>query len=169
MADQLILERVEANLSRLRLPRIQQVLAETITVAEAAGKSYLAFLDDLFEEEVAQKEQRRVDTALKISGLPFIKGIDEFDFTFQPKLDRKMVMSLFDLTFIRNHANVVFLGPPGVGKIPSGSRLGSQGLPGRPEHLFHHHGGADRQAEKRPGSRTARQSQELLQIFPGHR
>jgi DNA replication protein DnaC len=116
MADQLILERVEANLSRLRLPRIQQVLAETITVAEAAGKSYLAFLDDLFEEEVAQKEQRRVDTALKISGLPFIKGIDEFDFTFQPKLDRKMVMSLFDLTFIRNHANVVFLGPPGVGK-----------------------------------------------------
>jgi len=35
---------------------------------------------------------------LKISGLPFIKSIDEFDFTFQPKLDRQKVMSLFDVT-----------------------------------------------------------------------
>jgi DNA replication protein DnaC len=57
-----------------------------------------------------------VETALKISGLPFIKTIDEFDFTFQPKLDRQKVMSLFDLAFIRQQANVFLLGPPGVGK-----------------------------------------------------
>jgi len=56
--------------------------------AEDQGTSYLRFLDDLLEEEVAQKEQRRIKTTLKISGLPFIKSIDEFDFTFQPKLDR---------------------------------------------------------------------------------
>ncbi|MBW2311397.1 MAG: hypothetical protein DRG87_03075 [Deltaproteobacteria bacterium] len=55
--------------------------------------------------EVAHKEQRRIETALKISGLPFIKGIDEFDFTFQPKLDRQKVMPLFDLTFIRQNGN----------------------------------------------------------------
>ncbi len=53
---------------------------------------------------------------LKISGLPFIKGIDEFDFTFQPKLDRQKVMSLLDPTFIRQKGNVIFLDPPGVGK-----------------------------------------------------
>jgi len=87
-----------------------------IHAAEDQGKSYLSFLDDLLEEEVAQKEQRRVETTLKISGLPFIKSIDEFDFTFQPSLDRQKVMSLFDLTFIRNKGNVIFLGPPGVGK-----------------------------------------------------
>ena len=66
-----------------------------------------------------------METSLKISGLPFIKSIDEFDFTFQPKLDRQ-VMSLFDLTFIQQKGNVVFLGPPGVGKTiwpyPSPSR-----------------------------------------------
>ena len=50
------------------------------------------------------------------SGLPFIKSIDEFDFTFQPKLNRQKVMSLFDLTFIRQKGNIIFLGPPGVGK-----------------------------------------------------
>ena len=51
-----------------------------------------------------------------ISGLPFIKIIDEFDFTSQPKLDRQKVMLLFNLTFIRYKQNVIFLVPPGVGK-----------------------------------------------------
>ena len=116
MSDTLVLDRIESNLSRLRLPRIREILQAVIRKAEEHGKSYLSFLDDLLEEEVAQKEQRRIETALKISGLPFIKSIDEFDFTFQPKLDRRKVMSLFDLTFIRENGNVIFLGPPGVGK-----------------------------------------------------
>jgi DNA replication protein DnaC len=116
MSETLVLERIEANLSRLRLPRIKEILQAVIKKAEDAGESYLSFLDDLLEEEVAQKEQRRIETALKISGLPFIKSIDEFDFAFQPKLDRQKVMSLFDLTFIRQKGNIIFLGPPGVGK-----------------------------------------------------
>lgn len=116
MSDSLILDRIESNLTRLRLPRIRDILDGTLETAEAQSKSYLSFLDDLLEEEVAQKEQRRVETALKISGLPFVKGIDEFDFTFQPQLDRQKVMSLFDLTFVRKNGNVIFLGPPGVGK-----------------------------------------------------
>ena len=65
---------------------------------------------------MAAKEQRRIETALKISGLPFIKSIDEFDFTFQPRLNRQKVMSLFDLTFLQQKGNVIFLRPPGVGK-----------------------------------------------------
>ncbi len=116
MTDTLVANRIEANLTRLRLPRIREILDSIVKSAEQNSQSYLSFLDDLLEEEVAQKEQRRIETALKISGLPFTKGIDEFDFTFQPKLDRRRVMSLFDLTFIRQNGNVIFLGPPGVGK-----------------------------------------------------
>ena len=70
----------------------------------------------MLEEEVASKEQRRIETALKISGLPYIKSIDEFDFTFQPSLDKQKIMGLFDLSFIREKGNVILLGPPGVGK-----------------------------------------------------
>lgn len=116
MSETLILERVESHLDRLRLPRIKTILQETIKSAEEQSKSLLTFLDDLLGEEVAQKEQRRVETALKISGLPFVKSIDEFDFIFQPKLDKQKVMSLFDLSFIGRKENVIFLGPPGVGK-----------------------------------------------------
>lgn len=112
----LALDRIQSSLTRLKLSRMGEILEQVIKTSEERGKSYLSFLEELLEEEVACKEQRRVETALKISGLPFIKSIDEFDFAFQPKLDRQKVMSLFDLTFIREKANVVLLGPPGVGK-----------------------------------------------------
>ena len=116
MSDTLVMDRIEANLIRLRLSQIREILERVIKTAEEQSKSYLSFLDDLLEEEVAHKEQRRIETAIKTSGLPFIKSIDEFDFTFQPNLDRQKVMSLFDLNFIRQKGNVIFLGPPGVGK-----------------------------------------------------
>jgi DNA replication protein DnaC len=116
MSDTLVLDRIESNLTRLRLPRIREILEHVLKSVEKKDVSYLNFLDELLEEEVAQKEQRRVETSIKISGLPFIKSIDEFDFMFQPQLDRQKVMSLFDLTFIRQNGNVIFLGPPGVGK-----------------------------------------------------
>ena len=116
MSDTLVMDRIESNLIRLRLSQIKEILERVIKSAEEQSKSYLSFLDDLLEEEVASKEQRRIETTIKISGLPFIKSIDEFDFTFQPNLDRQKVMSLFDLNFIRQKGNVIFLGPPGVGK-----------------------------------------------------
>ena len=116
MSNILVLNRIESNLTRLCLPKIREILEPVLKTAENQDKSHLSFLDELLEEEVAAKEQRRIETSLKISGLPFIKSIDEFDFTFQPKLDRQKVMSLFDLTFIQQKGNVIFLGPPGVGK-----------------------------------------------------
>ena len=66
MSETLVAERIEANLTRLRLPRIREVLDRSIESAEQKGLSYLGFLDELLEEEVAQKEQRRIETALKI-------------------------------------------------------------------------------------------------------
>jgi DNA replication protein DnaC len=65
---------------------------------------------------VAAKEKRRVETAMKTAGLPAAKTIEEYDFGFHPELNKKEVMGLFDLEFIRNRENVIFLGPPGVGK-----------------------------------------------------
>jgi DNA replication protein DnaC len=116
MSDTLVLDRIQTSLTRLKLPRMGDILEKVMKASEEKGKSYLTFLDELLEEEVACREQRRVETSLKISGLPFIKSIDEFDFAFQPNLDRQKIMSLFDLTFIRQRGNVIFLGPPGVGK-----------------------------------------------------
>lgn len=116
MPEPLLLERVQANCTRLRLTRMPEVLDATLQAADAQGQSTLQVLDSLLEEEVAVKEHRRLETTLKISGLPFLKTLEEFDFPFQPQLDRPQVLSLFDLTFLTRQENVFFLGPPGVGK-----------------------------------------------------
>ena len=114
--EQLTCERLQDNLKRLKLIRAAEVLDTVVTQAEENQSSYLGFLDHLLEEEVAAKEKRRIQTALKIAGLPFAKTIEEYDFAFHPHLDKKAVMELFDLTFLAKHENVIFLGPPGVGK-----------------------------------------------------
>ena len=114
--DQLISERLRDNLSRLKLIRATEVLETIVTTAQQEKSSYLSFLDHLLEEEVAAKEQRRIQTAMKTAGLPAAKTIEEYDFSFHPHLNKQEVMTLFDLEFIRNQENVLFLGPPGVGK-----------------------------------------------------
>ena len=114
--DQLINDRLQENLGRLNLIRAAEVLDAIAMKAETEKASYLAFLDHLLEEEVAAKDKRRIQTAMKTAGLPVAKTIEEYDFGFHPKLNKKEVMGLFDLDFIRRHENVIFLGPPGVGK-----------------------------------------------------
>jgi DNA replication protein DnaC len=114
--EQLITDRLHDNLARLNLNRAAEVLDTIAQQAELDNRSYLSFLDQLLEEEVAVKEKRRFQTAMKTAGLPAIKTIDEYDFAFHPQLSKKEIMSLFDMDFIANQENVIFLGPPGVGK-----------------------------------------------------
>lgn len=114
--EQLICDRLRDNLNRLKLNQAASVLDDILQQAEADQSSYLAFLDHLLEEEVAAKDKRRVQTAMKTAGLPSAKTIDSYDFSFHSNLNQKEVMSLFDLEFISKRDNVIFLGPPGVGK-----------------------------------------------------
>jgi DNA replication protein DnaC len=116
IVSELIMERISDNLDRLKMSRVGEILSVVNEEAQTKEFTYLAFLDRLLEEEVTAKEERRVTTALKIAGLPFEKTIEQYEFSFHSHLDRRQVMSLFDLDFLSGHENVIFLGPPGVGK-----------------------------------------------------
>ena len=114
--EQLTYERLQDNLARLKMTRSAEILDAVLLRAEQEKVSYLTFLDGLLEEEVSAKEGRRITTAMRLASLPHAKTIEEYDFSFHPHLDKKTVMELFDLTFLTKKENVVFLGPPGVGK-----------------------------------------------------
>ena len=116
MPEQLVMERLNDNLTHLRLARMRESLPEVVKAAEVDSWSYLRLLDTLFEEEVAHKEQSRIENAIKGAGLPYLKTLDEFDFAFQPGINRQQVVNLFDLAFIERKENIILLGPPGVGK-----------------------------------------------------
>ena len=114
--SELVMQRLSEHLERLKLNQVKEILPTIMQNAHAEKLSYLDFLAQLLEEEVNTRENRRVKTALKIAGLPYEKTLEQYDFAFNPDLDQRQIMSLFDLGFLENHSNVIFLGPPGVGK-----------------------------------------------------
>ena len=109
-------DRIRNHATRLGLTHITDTITELVDRAEAAQMGYLDFVDLLLEEEVGLREGRRFRNALKLSGLPHHKTLDQFDFAFQPGLDARKIRDLATLEFARAKSNVALLGPPGVGK-----------------------------------------------------
>src|SRR5439155_17687045 len=111
-----VTERTRTNDERLRLAHLAETSEALLARAEADQMGYLEFLDHTLEEEVGVREGRRFRNALKLSGLPHHKGLDAFDFAFQPELDARKIKDLATLAFVEAKANVCLLGPPGVSK-----------------------------------------------------
>jgi IstB-like ATP binding protein len=109
-------DRIRNHATRLGLTHLTDTLTELVDRAEAAQMGYLDFVDLLLEEEVGLREGRRFRNALKLSGLPHHKTLDQFDFAFQPGLDARKIRDLATLEFVSAKSNVALLGPPGVGK-----------------------------------------------------
>ncbi len=114
--SELVTTRIRGHATRLTLPHLGEHLDTLVARAEADTMGYLEFVDLLLGEEVGVREGRRFRAALKLSGLPHHKGLDEFDFAFQPDLDTRKVRDLAALEFVASHSNIALLGPPGVGK-----------------------------------------------------
>ena len=117
-------ERLKENLEKLKLNRILEVLDSHNRLAQERELSYTDYLDGLIQEEIAFRSDKGIRTRIKFAHFPFIKTIEQFDFSFQPTLDKRKVEELFTLRFIDNRENVIFLGPPGVGKSHLAIALG---------------------------------------------
>jgi DNA replication protein DnaC len=109
-------ERLQDAFQQFGWSRIPEILH---THAEEAAKhniSYLEFLDKLLQEELAAKRERFIRMKTRMAHLPFHKTLDQFDFGFQPSIDERRIRDLATLRFIEHQENLIFLGPPGVGK-----------------------------------------------------
>ena len=109
-------DRIRNHATKLGLTHLTETITQLVERAETAQMGYLDFVDLLLEEEVGLREGRRFRNALKLSGLPHHKTLEEFDFAFQPSLDVRKIRDLATLEFVKAKSNVALLGPPGVGK-----------------------------------------------------
>ena len=114
--SELVTTRIKDAARRLHLANLEEALDDLTERARVADMGYVEFLDLVLEEETGVRDGRRFRNALKLSGLPHHKTVDDFDFAFQPELDRRKVKDLATLGFVEEKANVALLGPPGVGK-----------------------------------------------------
>jgi DNA replication protein DnaC len=117
-------QQLRSHLAYLKLSAAAERLAAALEHAEQAKPSYTQFLHDLLDVEVRATEQRRLDGRLRLAGFPSTKTLEQFDFDAQPSLDRRLVDELATLRFIEERANVLAIGPPGVGKTMLAIALG---------------------------------------------
>ncbi|GAC1350137.1 MAG: hypothetical protein NVSMB27_29780 [Ktedonobacteraceae bacterium] len=105
-----------ALLKTLHLKYVEPQLANLMEEARIHSVTYDAFLRRVLSLEVEARQQTAHQTRRKAARIPVSKTLDAFDFSFQPSINERQVRELSDLSFVRTHSNVVFLGPPGVGK-----------------------------------------------------
>jgi DNA replication protein DnaC len=122
------LDPVVAQLTALGLDHPAGCLPDLVEQAARESLSPLAFLELVLRGELDRKDERRVTTMLKLSGLPPGKTLEDFDWSFQPRADRRQIEALATCAYLREKTNVLFLGPPGVGKSHLAVALGVKAI-----------------------------------------
>ena len=117
------LEHTYTLLEQLGLPTSASSLDACLDDAAKSDSTYLSFLTRLLESEQMMRQQRSLETRLKLSRLPQKKQLSNFDFQFQPNIDERQIRELETLAFAHRQENILLLGPPGVGKSHLGIGL----------------------------------------------
>lgn len=119
---------LDAMLARLQLSGIRDQLDSLLDEAARANLSARETLILLCEREIARKDHRRIEMALKLAHFPAVKELAGFDFEAQPSIDPKQIRDLAASRWIANGENVLLLGPPGVGKTHLSIALGREAI-----------------------------------------
>ena len=119
-------ERVHEYLSKLGMTTMESIIDSYLETSH--DKSVIDILDHLLSEELRHKLSKKTENMLNWSGFPFRKTMDDFDFSFQPSIDRSTMDDLMTMRYVHNNENVVFLGPPGVGKTHLSVALGMRAI-----------------------------------------
>lgn len=107
---------LDGMLKRLHLPTVRRLYADLATRAEAEGMSYRLYLETLAAEEIAHRAETRLTRAVRTARFPFLRTIDEFNFTFQTALKLQMLGSYLGPELVTEGRSAVFSGPSGTGK-----------------------------------------------------
>lgn len=117
-------QKASAALEHLGLSVALTQLDQAAQQASAHDWSYTHFLGYLLDAELAWRQQRTVKLNLQFAHLPYHKRLEQFDFSAQPSIDRRLLDELATGRFLSEGRNVIFQGPPGVGKSHLAIALG---------------------------------------------
>lgn len=128
---------IEQHLKVLSLHRINETYKEEAEKAAKAKIGYQDYLQRLLEIEVISKVERSINRKMQIAGFPQVKRLEEFDFTFQPKINEKLIRELCSLNFMEEAKNVLFVGASGVGKTHLAISIGVKAVQQRKRVMFY--------------------------------
>ena len=117
-------QKVINGLSELGMHKMQEHLDYYIKAVNSGEKSFSDALAELIEIEKANNQLRAVNACVKVANFPFLKAMEDFDFSFQPGLNKKQLLEFASLGFIERRENILFVGSSGVGKTHLATAIG---------------------------------------------
>ena len=117
-----------SKLRRFKLSGIYNTLQERLSYAREKSLSHVEFLELLLEDELNNRSDNSYKKRYAKAKLPAHKSIEDFDFSFQPSIDKKAISDALTCNFIREKKNIVFIGNPGAGKTHLSIAIGINAL-----------------------------------------
>lgn len=116
------------KLKKFHLSGMAENLELRLKQAEGEDMGYSEFLELLLTDEANRRADNKRKRQYKKAHLPFEKNLDEFEFSFQPSINKKQLQELSTCRYLEKHENIIFLGQPGTGKTHLAVALGLEAL-----------------------------------------
>lgn len=112
------------NLESLGLVKMKENVNTYLDLIASGNKTALDSMYELTEQEIEFKKAQSITGCVKVANFPYLKEMKDFDFSFQPSIDKAKIMDLMTLRFMEHGENIIFCGTPGVGKTNLAVSLG---------------------------------------------
>ena len=123
--------RLLSNLEELQLNKIKDNLDEHIGRINNKELDYIESLHELTNLEIQAREDRATHACVRVANFPYRKELKDFDFSFNPKINKEKILDFKHLRFIENKENILFLDVPGVGKTHLATSIGIEAAKNR--------------------------------------
>ena len=112
------------NLELLKLEKIKENIDQYIDLINNKKKDVVDALYELTNLEIELRNEKAIYGCVRTAGFPFLKTFEDFDFSFQPTINKEQIIDFKNLRFIENKENIIFVGSPGVGKTHLATAIG---------------------------------------------